>query len=70
MPARDRVTRTRRVQIRTDSADATHTFAAAPHTAGCGFSLGFPITPDTQDADLAVPSTAWSPAYNIDGDED
>jgi hypothetical protein len=57
-----------RVQIRTDSAGATHTFAAALRTAGCGFSLGFPISPDTQDAVLAVPSTAWSPAYNIDGD--
>jgi hypothetical protein len=57
-----------RAQIRTDSAGATHTFAAALRTAGCGFSLGFPISPDTQDAVLAVPSTAWSPAYNIDGD--
>jgi hypothetical protein len=57
-----------RVQIRTDSAGATHTFAAALRTAGCGFSLGFPISPDTQDAVLAVPDQAWSPAYNIDGD--
>jgi hypothetical protein len=57
-----------RVQVRTDSAGATHTFAAALRTAGCGFSLGFPISPDTQDAVLAVPDQAWSPAYNIDGD--
>lgn len=57
-----------RVQVRTDSAGATHTFAAALRTAGCGFSLGFPISPDTQHAVLAVPDQAWSPAYNIDGD--
>jgi hypothetical protein len=59
---------TPRVQIRTDSAGATHTFAAALRAAGCGFSLGFPISPDTQDAVLAIPDQAWSPAYNIDGD--
>jgi hypothetical protein len=57
-----------RVQIRTDSAGATHKFAAALRTAGCGFSLGFPIGPNTQDAALAIPDDGWSPAYNIDGD--
>jgi hypothetical protein len=57
-----------RVQIRADAAGATHTFAAAARTAGCGFSLGFPIGPDTQAAVLAVPDDGWSAAYNIDGD--
>lgn len=56
------------VQIRTDSAGATHKFAAALRDAGCGFSMGFPINTDTQTAALTVPDHGWSPAYNIDGD--
>jgi hypothetical protein len=32
-----------RVQIRTDAAGATHAFAAALGSSGCGFSLGFPL---------------------------
>jgi hypothetical protein len=58
-----------RVLVRTDAAGATHGFAAAIRAAGCGFSLGFGIDPDTQAAVLAVPPRAWTPAYNIDRTE-
>jgi DDE family transposase len=57
-----------RVLVRTDAAGATHGFAAAARTAGCGFSLGFPIDEDVQAAILTVPGRAWTPAYDIDGE--
>lgn len=56
-----------RVTVRTDSAGATHTFARAIRAAGCGFSLGFPITTEVQAAVLTVPDTAWEPADDLDG---
>ncbi|RSM44267.1 IS1380 family transposase [Amycolatopsis balhimycina DSM 5908] len=56
-----------RVQVRTDAAGATHAFAAAVRAAGCGFSMGFPISTEVQAAVLAVPDHAWVPAYDIDG---
>ena len=58
-----------RVLIRTDAAGATHGFAAAVRAAGCGFSLGFGIDTDVQAVILTVPGQAWTPAYNIDGEE-
>jgi hypothetical protein len=59
--------RSPRVLIRTDAAGATYGFAAAARQAGCGFSLGFPVGEDVQAAVLAIPETAWTAAYNIDG---
>ena len=56
------------VLIRTDAAGATYGFAAATRAAGCGFSLGFPITDDVQAAVLSIPGQAWTPAYDIDGE--
>jgi len=56
-----------RVTVRTDAAGATHAFARAIRAAGCGFSLGFPITADVQAAVLAVPEAAWEPADDLDG---
>ncbi len=55
------------VLIRTDAAGATHGFAAACREAGCGYSLGFAIDDHVQQAILALPETAWTPAYDIDG---
>ncbi|WP_329056226.1 IS1380 family transposase [Amycolatopsis sp. NBC_01488] len=55
------------VMIRTDDAGATHAFAAAVRAAGCGFSMGFPISTEVQTAVLAVPADAWVPAYDLDG---
>ena len=56
------------VLIRTDAAGATHGFAAACRQAGCGFSLGFAVDEHVQAAILTLPETAWTPAYDIDGD--
>jgi hypothetical protein len=56
-----------RVTVRTDAAGATHAFARAIRAAGCGFSLGFPVTADVQTAILAVPEAAWEPADDLDG---
>jgi hypothetical protein len=55
------------VMVRTDAAGATHAFAAAIRTAGCGFSLGFTIAAAVQAAVLAIPEDAWVPAYDLDG---
>ena len=57
-----------RVLIRTDAAGATYGFAAACRAAGCRFSLGFAVDEQVQAAILALPETAWTPAYDIDGD--
>ena len=51
-----------------DSAGATHVFAAALRTRGIGFSLGFSVDENVQKAILAIPETAWTPAYNPDGE--
>jgi hypothetical protein len=56
-----------RLLIRTDAAGATHGFAAACRTAGCGYSLGFTIDERVQQAILTVPEKAWTPAYDING---
>src|SRR6266702_1295901 len=56
-----------RVLIRTDAAGATHGFAAACRDTGCGYSLGFSIDQQVQDAILALEQAAWCPAYDIDG---
>ena len=57
-----------RVLVRTDAAGATHGFAAACRDAGCGFSLGFAVDEHVQQAILALPEQAWTPAYDIDGE--
>jgi hypothetical protein len=58
----------RRVLIRADSGGGTHEFLAWLTRAGrrLHYSVGFPVTDDVQAAILAVPTTAWTPAY--DGD--
>jgi hypothetical protein len=56
------------VLIRTDAAGATHGFAAACRTAGCGYSMGFVIDEHVQQAILALPEPAWTPAYDVDGE--
>jgi len=55
------------VLLRTDAAGATHTFAKTLRERGCGFSVGFGIDGQVQDAILAVPEIGWTPAYDIDG---
>jgi Transposase DDE domain group 1 len=58
----------RRVLIRADSGGGTHEFLAWLTRPGrhLHYSVGFPMTDDVQAAILAVPSTAWTPAYDSD----
>ncbi len=56
-----------RLLVRTDSAGATHAFAAACRTRGVGFSFGFAITDQVRQAITAVPEQVWAPAIEPDG---
>jgi hypothetical protein len=57
-----------KVMASADSAGATHTFAAALRQHGIGYSLGFAVDENLQQAILATPKHAWTPAYNADGE--
>ena len=59
----------RRVLIRTDSGGGTQGFLAWLATPGrrLAYSVGFTITQDIQDAILAIPARAWTPAYDAEG---
>jgi hypothetical protein len=52
---------------RSDSAGATHEFAAALRETGIRFSLGFAITEGARAAILEVPESAWRPAIDGNG---
>ena len=56
----------RQVLIRADSGGGTHEFLAWLTRPGrrLNYSVGFPMTDDVQAAILAVPTTAWTPAYD------
>jgi Transposase DDE domain group 1 len=56
------------VMASADSAGSTHVFAAALRRHGIGFSLGFAVDESLQQAILATPNHAWTPAYNADGE--
>jgi len=49
---------------RSDSAGATHAFAAALREAGVCFSLGFELREAVREAILAQPEAAWRPALD------
>jgi hypothetical protein len=53
---------------RSDSAGATHAFAAALREAGVCFSLGFELREAVREAILAQPEAAWRPARERDGE--
>lgn len=56
------------VLIRSDSAGATHGFAAACRKTHVGFSFGCPITAPTRDgAQVLTDNDAWYPAIDSDG---
>ena len=59
----------RRVLIRSDSGGGTHDYLTWLTKPGrrLAYSVGFTITEDIQDAILAVPAAAWTPAYDADG---
>jgi DDE family transposase len=58
----------RRVLIRADSGGGTHEFLAWLTRPGrrLHYTVGFPMTDDVQAAILAIPKTAWTPAYDSD----
>lgn len=56
-----------RLVARSDSAGATHAFAAACRDRGVAFSFGFAITEAVRQAITTLPDEAWSPA--VDGDD-
>ncbi|WP_405068953.1 IS1380 family transposase [Kribbella sp. NBC_01510] len=57
-----------KVMASADAAGATHLFAAALRQHGIGFSLGFAVDENLQEAILAAPKHAWTEAYNADGE--
>ena len=57
------------VLVRSDSAGATHTFAAACRTAGVGFSFGYPVDTRVRDAvEILNTNQSWYRAIDSDGD--
>ena len=57
------------VLVRTDSAGATHTFAAACRAHGVGFSFGHPVDARVQDAvDTLNRGNCWYPAIESGGE--
>ncbi len=57
-----------RVLARSDSAGATHVFAAACRTRGVGFSFGFPVGERVQAIVDLIPAQCWHPAIENGGD--
>jgi hypothetical protein len=57
-----------RVLARSDSAGATHAFAAACVERGVGFSFGFPVDARIQRIVDLIPEQCWHPAIQTDGD--
>jgi len=57
------------ILVRSDSAGASHDFAAALHETNVRFSLGFAITETVRQAILGLPETAWAPAISQDGED-
>jgi hypothetical protein len=57
-----------RVLARSDSAGATHVFAAACRTRGVEFSFGFPVDERIQNIVNLIPEECWHPAIE-DADE-
>ena len=54
---------------RSDSAGATHEFAAALRETGIRFSLGFELREAVREAILGLPEAAWRPAIRQDGEQ-
>ena len=57
-----------RLLARSDSAGATHAFAAACRARGVGFSFGFPIDARIQRIVNVIPDACWHPALEPGGD--
>jgi 8-oxo-dGTP pyrophosphatase MutT (NUDIX family) len=57
-----------RLLARSDSAGATHAFAAACRERGVGFSFGFPVDFRIQRVVDLIPEACWAPAIDTGGD--
>jgi hypothetical protein len=57
-----------RLLARSDSAGATHAFAAACRDRGVGFSFGFPVDARVQRVVDLIPTDCWQPAIETDGE--
>src|SRR5262245_18830494 len=57
-----------RLLARSDSAGATHAFAAGCVERGVGFSFGFPVDTRIQKIIEVIPEECWHPAIQTDGD--
>ena len=57
-----------RVLARSDSAGATHLFAAACRRRGAGFSFGFPVDERVQAVVDLIPDECWHPTIEADGE--
>jgi len=57
-----------RLLARSDSAGATHVFAAACRDRGVGFSFGFPVDTRVQAVVDVIPEDCWAPAIQTDDD--
>jgi DDE family transposase len=57
-----------RLLARSDSAGATHGFAAACVERGLGFSFGFPVDHRIQRIVEVIPEQCWHPAIQTDGE--
>jgi len=57
-----------RLLARSDSAGATHAFAAGCVQRGVGFSFGFPVDERIQRIVNLIPEQCWHPAIDTDGD--
>jgi Transposase DDE domain group 1 len=55
------------ILVRSDSAGASHAFAAACRETRARFSFGYALTETVRKAILALPEAAWRPAINQDG---
>jgi len=56
-----------KVLVRADSGGGTHEFVRYCHQRRLQYSLGFGLTETTATAVDLIPDTAWTPAYNADG---
>lgn len=57
-----------RLLARSDSAGATHAFAAACRERGVGFSFGFPVDERIKRVVDLIPGDCWMPATETDGE--
>ena len=58
----------RRVLIRIDGAGATHELLSWLHRRRLGYSVGFTLPADTPDLLAKIPESAWTAAYDADGE--